>query len=481
MSKFYKFTSMLFVFILLFNTLSPIETAQAAGPNTNLTVHKIKGEKARTSTYDELNGNVPANVEKISNIKFTYWKVSKENYNTMQNNQANYQTIDQVKALVGTSGTTTAPTDGGGQTKIDGLAEGYYWFVENKSAAVIKSAAVPFGLALPLTNEARTGYITDLHVYPKNTLAPTPTIDETISGGINGKTKSADIGQNIVWNIKPTVPRGIEEYQDYTVVSRIHDHLDFDEKSVNVSYNGTTLVKGSDYTVSFSPETRELIVTCQKAGLEKMGAAWNDSESMSTLNIAMNTHINDQALMGHSIENTAKINFDNGHGIRATSTVDTPPSVHTGGKKFVKVDDAGKKLSGAKFVILNSDGKYVKQNQENHDVVWVDKQSEATLFTSNENGAFEVRGLAYSKVDAEENVIPYKLKEIEAPSGYALPTETIASFVVDANSYSSNALEVVNKKITIPDTGGTGTILFTVAGLALMVLALVLIRKRKQA
>ncbi|GAB3056233.1 SpaH/EbpB family LPXTG-anchored major pilin [Salinicoccus sesuvii] len=495
MSKLYKFTLILFSICLMITLVVPQEITHATTNDTNhstkLVIHKVTGDSVKKGNFNQLRGKETPGGTPISNITFTPWRVDEADYNTMMADKGgNYDTNEEVSKLPSAKKlgdvTTGTNVEGEGTAIINDLEEGLYWFVEKESAIVEASHAVPFGLALPFTKEDGSGYMDVLHVYPKNTLAPTPTIDETISGGINGKTISADIGQNIVWNIQPTVPRGIEEYHNYTIVSRIHNHLDFDKKSVIVNYNGTTLVKDSDYTLSFSTETRELTVKIQKAGLEKIGATWKDSDDLSSLNITMNTHINDRAAMGHSIENTSKLTFDNGHGIRATTTVGTPPSVHTGGKKFVKMDENldenGKKvvLSGAKFVILNNDGKYVKQNQENHDVTWVDKQAEATIFTSNEKGAFEVRGLAYSKVDGD-NVIPYKLKEIEAPNGYALPTETIATFVVDANSYSDNALEVVNKKITIPDTGGTGTILFTVVGLALMVLALVLIRRRRQA
>ena len=50
----------------------------------------------------------------------------------------------------------------------------------------------------------------------------------------------------------------------------------------------------------------------------------------------------------------------------------------------------------------------------------------------------------------------------------------------EENDVNNNAQKVVNKKVIIPQTGGIGTIIFTVAGLALMLGAAYAIKKNRE-
>lgn len=224
-----------------------------------------------------------------------------------------------------------------------------------------------------------------------------------------------------------------------------------------------------------------------------------------------------------------------------TPIIPTTPDVVTYGKKFVKTNEAGtERLAGAEFVVLNAEDKYLAlkdtatvaadkaaydQAQQQYDQAiaaynaltkdqqqgaqgttakelietkkvardeafrkvrtdyeWTTQEAKAIKFTSNKDGQFEVTGLAAGT---------YKLKEVKAPEGYALLNGTI-SFEVNATSYSAaagdiaydpagtatDATKVVNKKVSIPQTGGVGTIIFTVVGVTLMGAAVYAMKKR---
>lgn len=139
---------------------------------------------------------------------------------------------------------------------------------------------------------------------------------------------------------------------------------------------------------------------------------------------------------------------------------------------------------------------------------------------SNATGQFEIKGLeltngykvTYKKNQKNELIRPleiesitedntpvheYQLKEIKAPANYALASDPI-SFTITHTSYGNNplgikynetnkepedakAMQVKDTKLTIPQTGGMGTVLFTVVGLALMGGAFVAFRKNKKA
>lgn len=106
-------------------------------------------------------------------------------------------------------------------------------------------------------------------------------------------------------------------------------------------------------------------------------------------------------------------------------------------------------------------------------------EADAIVFTSQADGTFEATGLAYGN---------YELKEITAPTGYANLTANIP-FEVDAASYTNadnlpdhtanDELIIENKKVTIPQTGGIGTVIFGAIGLTLMGGAVVAFKKRE--
>lgn len=217
----------------------------------------------------------------------------------------------------------------------------------------------------------------------------------------------------------------------------------------------------------------------------------------------------------------------------------TEPKIVTGGKKFVKTDNSENpvRLAGAKFVVKKDD-KYlasksdqvataeqtalanaktdldaaVKAYNERQDdskeaelknaisekqaiyneafkkasikYEWVSESTAQNVITlvSNKDGQFEISGLEYGE---------YKLEEIEAPKGFAkiddIPflvsakgQDSVMDIKYKLEDESNNAQKVVNKKVTIPQTGGIGTIIFTVAGLALMLGAAYAIKKNRE-
>ncbi|HEM4274100.1 TPA: SpaH/EbpB family LPXTG-anchored major pilin [Streptococcus suis] len=198
------------------------------------------------------------------------------------------------------------------------------------------------------------------------------------------------------------------------------------------------------------------------------------------------------------------------------------PKVITHGKRFIKTDNqdnfGGEKLLGAEFVVTNDQNQYLalksattqaealrNYNQAEQDYIaavkanngqadtkkatrdaayealnmqweWVQDENQAFKFISSKDGKFEVKGLKAGS---------YHLKEIKAPEGYALPSDTIP-FQVSQGSWGSdetvnttNFQQVKNKKITIPQTGGIGTVVFTVVGLSTMVFAFIAMKKRQ--
>lgn len=215
------------------------------------------------------------------------------------------------------------------------------------------------------------------------------------------------------------------------------------------------------------------------------------------------------------------------------------PKVVQHGKKFVKLDEkTNERLAGAEFVVMNSDKtqylvqksaeqaandrqEYTKEkaiydqmiadkveqatadtqyekvkaayDKLNTKYEWSDKADDANIvkLVSNENGQFAIDGLKDGK---------YYLKETKAPEGYAEIKEE-KEFTISADSWASegnieftknqdgkdkiaaegtSAMKVENRNLTIPQTGGIGSIIFVVAGLMIMGLAAYKMKANKE-
>ena len=120
------------------------------------------------------------------------------------------------------------------------------------------------------------------------------------------------------------------------------------------------------------------------------------------------------------------------------------------------------------------------------------KPDNRVVLTSDAEGRFEITGLEYGS---------YKLEEKTPPKGFAKLSGDV-DFVVEKGSYNGSnsdkeldyklkveegeeaktvyGLQVKNKKVSIPQTGGIGTVIFTVVGVMLMVGAAFALKRRKE-
>ncbi len=272
-----------------------------------------------------------------------------------------------------------------------------------------------------------------------------------------------------------------------------------------------------------SDETFEVKLTAE--GIAKLGNNYQTikgkaGEKPVKLYATVNTVINEDAKMGTAIPNTFDLTFKIKEQDQKTKKPGKEPKVKTGGKKFVKVaeSDPNRKLAGAVFELYDGGtqvkwtdaliaankaaieaGKFATDKNGTPTSGTVSPKKDQPIYLlSDGSGLFEIKGLEYSEWDKPNKedegttkvTHDYKIKEIKAPEGFAI-IEGEITFTVDDNSYKDNAEGypanthddqgnriVKNRDLTIPQTGGMGTMIFMVAGLALMGGAFIAMRKR---
>ena len=211
------------------------------------------------------------------------------------------------------------------------------------------------------------------------------------------------------------------------------------------------------------------------------------------------------------------------------------PGLVTYGHRFQKVDHEGKALANAEFIVKNNikgdpdngkvlaqkeakdiaadqeayntaeaaykkavkdaeedtviaekkakrDAAYVKVNTQWTWIADTEKHTGAYVFKSGTDGYFKVTGLKAGD---------YQLIETKAPDGYAKLT-TPVPFTIAEGSTGVTELDgeklkdekgfkqIENKKVTIPQTGGMGTVLFTVVGISLMAGAVIAMKRNRE-
>lgn len=503
MGKMRRFISRIVSFLMILTVAVPVMASAAtiAGPptpptNTAVTIHKIVGtggfslqdHDGLPLTTLEIAALGTGAVENNTGVIFSVWRLTDITGVTLANG------LDTTeKGIIGAMTDAQLTTAFGTPTAVNAgtptnFGTGYYYVRETTKPATLESQlGVPFFMELPVLNVAGNAYLTTLDLYPKNTIEDDmPVIDKDVETK-NQDDGGYDVGQNFDYLIYPKVPRGIEDYTLFKITDTLDSQLTYLD-TVTVTYNGVTFIEGTDYTLN-ETLTNGFSITFTAAGLDKLALNRPEVETLKDLEIKYQAEINNTAVMGTDYYNNATLDYNNGYIQDAWVDVDPDmqPEVHTGGRQFIKVDNVtgqfNSALATAEFVIKNSANQYMLKNSTTGHITWVATAALATKIpVSSTDGSFEVKGLAYGDLN---ETFTYTLEEYTTPAGYV--TMNPVSFEINKTSYGDGTITTDNqiirnaKRPMIPQTGGMGTILFTVAGLAMMTVSVVALKKKEEA
>lgn len=376
-------------------------------------------------------------------------------------------------------------TSGGNQqdVKFENLAYGYYF---------VKSS-VNQGAAVMVTSVAPTAVVHEKNAKPGWGANGKKTVAE--ADGSDRTDKTYNIGDTIHYKLSYTsalnYDNGEKVYQ-YVVKDTLPTGVELNLNSFTVKVGNQTLNKadtGAANTYKLDNQATgsfQITIPWALTRDEKEDKKDNVKDDFfyaapEAITVTYTATLKNTAAEGStaSNENTAEI--------APNTKTDNDPhkeKVYYGSITINKTDDANpaKPLAGAKFVLANGDGKYLKEGT-NGEKTWVQKAdltdlSDITVFTTAETtGQVKITGLAAGT---------YTLTEVEAPQGYNLlkdPT-TVELKLKGQDGVDDTLVKtetIKNQKGTqLPSTGGAGTTMIYIIGAALALLASVVLIARKR-
>ena len=312
-----------------------------------------------------------------------------------------------------------------------------------------------------------------------------------------------DNNKTVTYTLTASTPGSIDnQLKKYEIVDTMDEGLTFKDGTVEVKYDGkgTALVKDTDYKITLNKKYND------KAGkehtatfaIEFLPAALTSEKFYNAENVVVTyqADVNEKAQLNTPLNNTDGLVYGNDSDTNFESGKNSP-DVFTYGMKVVKVDGnkTTTKLAGAEFQMYvgEKDEAGDIKRDENGEVIktalLVDGKK--VVATTNKDGVatFVLEGTTTTfKFDATET---YYAKETKAPAGYNLngsfftvDIDTNNEYTFVGNTAEGEANKVVpNYPVTVPSTGGMGTMMFYVGGAALIACAgvLLFVLKRKKA
>ena len=443
-----------------------------------------------------------------------------------------------LEAAVKNGGVAMTETDATGHAYADQLEQGLYLVVETRVPENVTSTCNPFFVSLPMTTIDGTAWNYDVTVYPKNRTG-NPTLDKTVREAKNstGKntgsltditdgyahTATASVGDTVDYQIistLPTITSKASDLSEYAYVDTMSKGIKYNKNDVAIEFFkdagctdkiATWAVNSGKFTVGYDDTANTMTIRMTDTGLSEINEAttvYTDSVkrgySDCTMRISYAATLTADAKMGDT---------DNPNEVELTwrrtnntyfDTLKDCCHVYTYGIDVLKqFSDNGGNLRNVKFRLHNdTDDCYIIADLKEgiyYAKGFAAKKSDATTFVPNSSGHIVVKGL-------EDDT--YSLTETATDKGYVLLKDAVkiviktaengqceqcgaklltASATVnskDASMSEGNAivpLTVVNNPgFDLPKTGGYGTWMFTIGGVALLgAAAFIVVKSRK--
>lgn len=487
--------------------LSPTQAyaAEQYDPSTtaNLTIHKYEvdnlGGLTHTGDGTQLAGTTVVSpgvtlddLTGLSGIEFTVTLAQLKS-----GAAAGSVNVDDYERATGAT-PSSKTTDTAGEANWANLPHGTYLVEETDTGTTTPNHK--FVVSVPSTKADGTGYIYDVHVYPKNQLVDSDVsnlakkVRENGSGAAFGYVEPAAHGEKDNWQITMNFPKAFATGGSFVITDPVGDRLTIDaDPVVTVTADDATTVQTltavTDYTYALNAATNTYTISFSAAQLASLAAKGFTAPTpaagvLPTLTVDFTTTLKANDATGNINEKTegeALTAFTDGRGAvhnqslrtAATAGGQALPMLQTG---MVTIDKyrtgaTATKLPDAQFYLYRTNGSAREYLTYTGGVIgWAaatgtTAPAGAYSVTTNASGSASFVGLSYGEVCF--------LEEVAAPSGYNLLTAPISVVIGDWGSVGSEVYTIIkgvanSQGFQLPQTGDAGTFLFTFGGLALL-------------
>ena len=476
---------------------------------SGLVITKLEQPKAegQSATGLPLEGDLPSKT--IPGVTFEAYKVTLSGdplSNAGQQEIAKTTLAEAQTKVAGKSADRSGTTDANGQIRWQtGVAdsagnslEAGLWLVRETGTPAGVVPAGDFLVAVPLTHPTdRNAWLDTIYAYPKNhTVQGTKTVSNA---------DDLKVGDTVTWTISVDNPSPRDTNTGaYVSADRLEivDVIKNEQLSTAADGSGVKVVAPAslkavdDYVVTVADNgdgTTTVTVNFTEAGLAKLVAA-----PQQQVGLTLDTVV----LQAGNITNVA--NF-----FSSKTQTDPKPTtevtVKYGSYALIKKSEGAPEgtkpnLAGAEFMVFasQSDARaavkgdkaaLAKALRPAVDAAGYDRTT--GVWTTNADGRVDITGLRYSGfadgkpvTKDEDGYQEYWLVETKALKDHQLLAEPVR-FIVDEKSAdaTTQTTAIVNEYnrggFVLPLTGGTGTLVLTVAGIALLAVVLLVARRRR--
>ena len=443
-----------------------------------------------------------------------------------------------LEAAVKNGGVAMTETDATGHAYASDMEQGLYLIVETRVPENVTSTCNPFFVSLPMTTIDGAAWNYDVTVYPKNQTG-NPTLDKAVREAKNstGKntgsltditdgyahTATASVGDVVDYQIistLPTITSKASALSEYTYVDTLSKGIKYNKNDVGIEFFkdagctdkiATWAVNSGKFTVGYDDTANTMTIRITDTGLaeiNEVATVYTDSVkrgySDCTMRIAYAATLTSDAKMGDTDNPNEVVLAWKRTNTTYFDTLKDCCHVYIYGIDVLKqFSDNGGNVKNVKFLLHNdTDDVYVIADLKDgvyYAKGFAAKKADATTFVPNAQGHIVVKGL-------EDDT--YSLTEIATDKGYVLLKDAIKIVIKTAEngqcekcgaklltaSATANGKDVTmtdgnaivpltvinNPGFDLPKTGGYGTWMFTVGGVALLgAAAFIVIRSRK--
>lgn len=454
---------------------------------------------------------------KLSGVIFVLQKKNGENWENVETSESDNKTLNLT-------------TDVNGKITVDGLSQGRYRFIEKDRGAnnngYIMDGATAYDFTVnpegTITYNSQTGK--NITITVKNE-KPDMTKQVQKRDDVNTWGQDADynVGDMVPYKITIDVPSNITKLKEFTLTDT-PTNLEDDLNSVVVKCEETTLTKDSDYTIGKDTTNgKGFKITFTTASM----TPYAGKQIVVTYNAEL---LSTAVTTTKGNPNTAKLEYsnkilpkqDDKDNPNKPESPDTKPGkdsiednavVYTFKLQIQKnAADTNKGLDGVTFdlykkVSAGTEGALSTEEADKFGFESASTWKKVETLTTRDGGKVEKSGLANGTYYLVETKTAEGYNLLKAPVKVELnivyTTTTKTEWVTDENgvktlvkneitktefkegsatSTGTHTETIINKKgFTLPTTGGMGTVLFSIAGFALMAgAAFVLLKGRRK-